>query len=100
MTSKTARIAVGSILTECNQFGGQAIDLSWFDRYDLYWGEQMLQVDGGVVGGGLQVLREAGAGIVPLLSASTCPGAGPRHITFSADARFAYVINELDNTSF
>lgn len=30
--------------------------------------------------------------------ASTPPGAGPRHITFSADARFAYVINELDNT--
>ncbi|MEC7842339.1 MAG: M81 family metallopeptidase [Candidatus Latescibacterota bacterium] len=84
MTSKTARIAIGSILTECNQFGGQPIDLSWFDRYDLYWGEQMLQVDGGVVGGGLQVLREAGADIVPLLSASTCPGA---YITADCYAR-------------
>jgi 6-phosphogluconolactonase len=26
------------------------------------------------------------------------PGAGPRHFTFSADGRYAYVINELDGT--
>lgn len=29
---------------------------------------------------------------------ATAPGAGPRHCKFSADARRAYVINELDNT--
>ncbi len=26
------------------------------------------------------------------------PGAGPRHLTFGANGRFAYLINELDNT--
>jgi 6-phosphogluconolactonase len=30
--------------------------------------------------------------------ASVAPGAGPRHFTFDAAGRFAYVINELDNT--
>ncbi len=30
--------------------------------------------------------------------ADTKPGAGPRHLAFSADGRAAYVINELDNT--
>lgn len=29
---------------------------------------------------------------------ATAPGAGPRHCTFGADGRHAYVINELDNT--
>lgn len=29
---------------------------------------------------------------------ATAPGAGPRHLAFSADGSFAYVINELDNT--
>lgn len=29
---------------------------------------------------------------------ATAPGAGPRHCKFSADGRFLYVINELDNT--
>ncbi|HUX19965.1 MAG TPA: lactonase family protein, partial [Spirochaetia bacterium] len=31
-------------------------------------------------------------------SVSMKPGAGPRHIVFSPDSRFAYVINELDST--
>ena len=31
-------------------------------------------------------------------SASVAPGAGPRHFAFHPDGRFAYVINELDNT--
>lgn len=30
--------------------------------------------------------------------AAVKPGAGPRHLTFSPDGRFAYVINELDET--
>ncbi len=30
--------------------------------------------------------------------ATVKPGAGPRHLTFSPDGRFAYVINELDET--
>ena len=36
-----------------------------------------------------------GEALPPLL---TAPGAGPRHLAFSADGKNAYVINELDNT--
>ena len=54
----THRIAIGSILTECNLLGGVPIDMDWFERYELYRGEAMLQVDTGVVGGMLQVLRQ------------------------------------------
>jgi len=70
------RIAIGSILTECNQLGGLPIDVTWFERYDFYRGEAILKVGSGVVGGMLQVLREHRAEVAPLLYASTCPG-GP-----------------------
>ena len=70
------RIALGSILTECNEFGGVPIDIGWFERYELCHGEEVLHVDAGVVGGMLQVMREYGADVVPLIYASTCPG-GP-----------------------
>ncbi|HEX8324600.1 MAG TPA: lactonase family protein [Tepidisphaeraceae bacterium] len=30
--------------------------------------------------------------------ATAAPGAGPRHVDFGRDRRFAYVVNELDNT--
>jgi len=70
----TPRVAIGSLLTECNQFGGSPIDLDWFERYELLWGDEMLALDAGVVGGALQVLTSAGAQPAPLLSASTCPG--------------------------
>jgi microcystin degradation protein MlrC len=68
------RIAVASVLTECNQLGGSPIDMDWFQRYDLHIGEELLGIDTGVVGGALNILRPAAAQIVPLLSASTCPG--------------------------
>ena len=70
------RIALGSILTECNEFGGVPIDIGWFERYELCRGEEVLLVDAGVVGGMMQVMRECGAEVVPLIYASTCPG-GP-----------------------
>ena len=38
------RIAIGSFLTECNQFGGSPIDLDWFDRYDLAYADDGLRV--------------------------------------------------------
>lgn len=68
------RIAVGSILTECNQFGGAPIDLDWFRRYDLAYGDDILDVAAGVVGGALAALRQADAEILPTVYASTCPG--------------------------
>ena len=70
------RIALGGILTECNQFGGEPIDLSWFERYELRRGREVLEAVEGVVGGMLGVLGARGAECVPLLFASTCPG-GP-----------------------
>jgi len=69
------RVAIGSILTECNQLGGIPIDITWFERYDLHRGEAVLQIRSGVVGGMLEVLRERRGDVIPLLSASTCPGA-------------------------
>ena len=68
------RIALGSVLTECNQFGGSPIDLDWFARYELCRGDEVLGLEAGVVGGALQTLRATGADIAPLISASTCPG--------------------------
>ena len=68
------RIAIGSILTECNQFGGAPIDIDWFKRYDLFYGEEVLKVNSGVVGGALDIFRESEVEIVPLIYASTCPG--------------------------
>ena len=70
------RIALGSILTECNEFGGVPIDIGWFERYELCRGDEILQVDAGVVGGMMHVIREYEANVVPLIYASTCPG-GP-----------------------
>ena len=52
-----SRIAVASVLTECNQLGGSPIDMDWFQRYDLHIGEELLEIDSGVVGGALNFLE-------------------------------------------
>ena len=70
------RVAVGGILTECNDFGGTPIDVAAFERFELRYGDDVLGVAGGVMGGMLEVLAERGAVPVPLLFASTSPG-GP-----------------------
>lgn len=85
----TSRIAIGSILTECNQFGGAPIDLDWFERYDLAYGQDLLSVEAGVVGGALAVLRQAEVQILPTLYASTCPGG---HLT---DACYDHLKSEM-----
>ncbi|MEZ4864609.1 MAG: M81 family metallopeptidase [Caldilineaceae bacterium] len=74
--AKGKRVALGAIFTECNHLGGVAIDLSWFERYELVRGAAICQIKNGVVGGMLQVLAEAELEVAPLLWASTCPG-GP-----------------------
>ena len=68
------RVAIGSVFTECNQLGGMIIDMSWFERYELCRGDEILRIGSGGGGGMLRVLREAGAEPVPLVWASTCPG--------------------------
>ena len=90
------RVALGSILTECNQFGGTPIDIQCFERYELRRGTDVLEVDTGVVGGMSQVLEENQVEIAPLLYASSCPG-GP----ITAECYFQLkdeLIGRLENT--
>ena len=70
------RVAVGGILTECNDFGGRPIDVAAFERFELRYGADVLEVAGGVMGGMLEVLTERQTTPMPLLFASTSPG-GP-----------------------
>ncbi len=70
------RVAVGSILTECNQFGGKLIERDEFARSQLARGEAVMSIEGGAVGGMLHTLRERNAETVPLVVASAYPG-GP-----------------------
>ena len=74
MNSHIGPIAIGSILTECNHLGGMPIDLDWFKRYELRYGEEILSIASGVVGGMLEILRESRTPVAPLVVASTCPG--------------------------
>ncbi len=55
------------------------IDLSWFERYELKRGDEILSINGGVVGGMLAMLEQRGGQPVPLLFASTCPGGYVTH---------------------
>ncbi len=71
-----ARIAIGSIFTECNHFCGVPLTLADFERTELRRGEEVLALSVGTVGGMLHVLRERHSQVVPLLVASACPG-GP-----------------------
>ena len=70
------RVAVGSILTECNQFGGKLIERAEFARSQLARGNEVMSIAGGAVGGMLQTLKEQNADIAPLVVASAYPG-GP-----------------------
>lgn len=70
------RIAVGSIFTECNHFGGRPTDLADFERQELRRGAEVLGATTGTVGGMLAVLAERQADAAPLVVASACPG-GP-----------------------
>ncbi len=74
--TRGSTIAVGSIFTECNHFGGQPTDLAAFERQQLCRGADVLEIADGTIGGALNTLRAGGARLVPLLAASTCPG-GP-----------------------
>ena len=73
---QTHRVAVGSILTECNQFGGKLIEHAEFARSQLARGQDVMSIEGGAVGGMLHTLRGRDADIVPLVVASAYPG-GP-----------------------
>ena len=71
---RSYRIAVGSILTECNQWVDRTTELEDFERTEFRRGAEILNGATGVVGGMLQVLQARGVEILPLISASACPG--------------------------
>jgi microcystin degradation protein MlrC len=71
-----ARVAVGSIFTECNHLGGTPLDLGDFERGELTRGDALLATNRGTLGGALAALRAGGATVLPTVAASTCPG-GP-----------------------
>lgn len=73
---RSHRVTVGSILTECNQFGGKIIEHEEFARSQLARGQDVMSIEGGAVGGMLHTLREGSADIVPLVVASAYPS-GP-----------------------
>jgi microcystin degradation protein MlrC len=68
------RVAIGSLLTECNQLTGKTTALADFERTELRRGKAVLEVTAGVVGGMLQTLRARGIDIQPLVVASAVPG--------------------------
>jgi microcystin degradation protein MlrC len=73
--SKKYRIALGSLMTECNHLGGQPTDLHRFQNYELRRGEDASN-SSGAAGGMIEVLRARDADIAPLIVATACPG-GP-----------------------
>src|SRR3954447_24785313 len=68
------RVAVGSILTESNQFTDKVTTLADFERTELRRGADILEVDAGVIGGMLSALRERDLEILPLIVATAVPG--------------------------
>lgn len=72
--SRSYRIAVGSILTECNEWVARTTELEDFERTEFRRGSEILEGSAGVVGGMLRILQQRNVEILPLISASACPG--------------------------
>ena len=73
---KRYRVAIGTIFTECNHFGGLPADLDTFRRGELRRGAEVLEQSTGTVGGMLEVLRERDVAVIPTVIATACPS-GP-----------------------
>jgi microcystin degradation protein MlrC len=71
--SKSCRIAIGSIIIECNHLGGTPADIEHFRRTELWHDRKILDLKNGVVGGMLSVLGQCDVEVAPLLVASACP---------------------------
>lgn len=73
---KSCRISLGSIIIECNHFGGTPADIEHFRQSELWFGPDVRNLNKGVVGGMLSVLDRRGVELAPLLVATACPS-GP-----------------------
>jgi microcystin degradation protein MlrC len=65
------RIALGSVFIECNSLVSYFTDITWFERSGIYRGREILGIGVGTIGGMLEVLRERGVDVAPLLAASS-----------------------------
>ena len=74
--NKNYRIAIGSIIIECNHLGGTPADIDHFRRTELWHGQEILNLKNGVVGGMLGVLAQRNVDVAPLVVATAFPS-GP-----------------------
>ena len=54
---KTGSIALGGILTECNEFSINLMTKENFERYEYFEGADILNLNSGVVGGMLNIIN-------------------------------------------
>ena len=70
----SGNIAIGGILTECNEFSINLMTKENFERYEYYENNEILNLKSGVVGGMLNTLEGSSFNISPTVFASCSPG--------------------------
>ncbi|MDA1343843.1 MAG: M81 family metallopeptidase, partial [Proteobacteria bacterium] len=71
---KSGNIALGGILTECNEFSINLMTIENFKRYEYFENKEILKLQSGVVGGMLSVLNDSTFNVSPTVFASCSPG--------------------------
>ena len=71
---KNGKIALGGILTECNEFSINLMTKDNFERYEYFEGNEILKLNNGVVGGMLNIINNTSFDISPTVFASCSPG--------------------------
>ena len=74
MGTISGNIAIGGILTECNEFSINLMTKENFERYEYYEGNEILNLKSGVVGGMLNALNGSSYNVSPTVFASCSPG--------------------------
>jgi len=74
MREKSRNIALGGILTECNEFSINLMTKEIFERYEYFENNEILNLKSGVVGGMLSVLNLSTFNVSPTVFASCSPG--------------------------
>ena len=74
MGDNSGNIAIGGILTECNEFSINLMTKENFERYEYYEGNEILNLKSGVVGGMLNALNGSSFNVSPTVFASCSPG--------------------------
>ena len=69
---KTGSIALGGILTECNEFSINLMTKENFERYEYFEGADILNLNSGVVGGMLNIINNTAFEISPTVCLYFC----------------------------